>query len=201
MTWFNFQMNSFNQWIRWIHLYLNSYIYEFIYSLTRFQYLFSNHSITLMKLAKGSGRRIKSFEKEAHMHLQSSSLSSKLTIRDDVVRECLYICNQNYDQRVHFPLHDYLWWWLDAVEFLSQTTRYHRIIYSNSPLSRCPSCSSKKVRRASILEVWLSLVWKVMRTISFFMLSKVYYDLSLIIFVLLLGVDTLVLMYWKWQMK
>ena len=55
-----------------------------------------------MKLAKGSGRRNKSFEKEAHRHLQSSSLSSKLTIRDDVVRECLYICNQNYDQRVHF---------------------------------------------------------------------------------------------------
>jgi hypothetical protein len=55
-----------------------------------------------MKLAKGSGQRINSFEKEAHMHLQSSSLSSKLTIRDDVVRECLYVCNQNYDQRVHF---------------------------------------------------------------------------------------------------
>ena len=81
---------------------MNSYIYEFIYSLTRFPYFISNPSNTLMKLAKGSGRRINSFEKEAHRHLQSSSLSSKLTIRDDVVRECLYICNQNYDQRVHF---------------------------------------------------------------------------------------------------
>jgi hypothetical protein len=39
-----------------------------------------------MKLAKGSGRRIISFENEAHGHLQSSSLSSKLAIRDDVVQ-------------------------------------------------------------------------------------------------------------------
>ncbi len=77
------------------------YIYEFIYSLICFPYLISNPSNTLMKLAKGSGWRINSFEKEAHRHLQSSSLSSKLTIRDDVVRECLYICNQSYDQRVH----------------------------------------------------------------------------------------------------
>jgi hypothetical protein len=29
-------------------------------------------------------------------------LSSKLTIRDDDVQECLYTCNQNYDQRVYF---------------------------------------------------------------------------------------------------
>ncbi len=55
-----------------------------------------------MKLAKGSGRRINRFEKEAHRHLQSSSLSSKLTIHVDGVQECLYICNPNYDQRVHF---------------------------------------------------------------------------------------------------
>ncbi len=81
---------------------MNSYIYECIYSFTHFPYFISNPSNTLKKLAKGSGRRINSFEKEAHRHLQSSSMSSKLTIRDDVVRECLYICNQNYDQRVHF---------------------------------------------------------------------------------------------------
>ena len=55
-----------------------------------------------MKLAEESGQRIKSVEKEAHRHLQSSSLGSKLTIRDDVVQRCLYICNQNYDQRFHF---------------------------------------------------------------------------------------------------
>jgi hypothetical protein len=82
---------------------MNSYnIDEFIYSLIRFPYFISNPSNTLMKLAKGSGQRIISFEKEAHRHLQSSSLSSKLTIRDDVVQECLYMCNLNYDQRVHF---------------------------------------------------------------------------------------------------
>ncbi len=84
------------------------YIWIYIYSLTRFPYFISNPINTLMKLAKGSGRRINSFEKEAHRHLQSSSLISKLTIRDDVVQECLYICNQNYDQRVKFPLCGYL---------------------------------------------------------------------------------------------
>jgi hypothetical protein len=73
------------------YLYMNSYIYEFIYSLIRVPYIISNPSNTLMKLAKGSGRRINSFEKEAHRHLQSSSLSSKLTTRDDVVRECVYM--------------------------------------------------------------------------------------------------------------
>ncbi len=29
-------------------------------------------------------------------------MSSKLSVRDDIVSECLYICNQNFDQRVHF---------------------------------------------------------------------------------------------------
>jgi hypothetical protein len=37
-----------------------------------------------------------------HRQLQTSSLSSKLSVCDDIVSECLYICNQNFDQRVHF---------------------------------------------------------------------------------------------------
>jgi hypothetical protein len=55
-----------------------------------------------MKLAIGSKRRITSFENAAQQQLQTSSLSSKLSVRDDIVNECLYICNQNFDQRVHF---------------------------------------------------------------------------------------------------
>jgi hypothetical protein len=41
------------------------------------------------------------FENAAHRHFQRSSLSSKLSVLDDIVSECRYICNQNYDQRVH----------------------------------------------------------------------------------------------------
>ena len=62
----------------------------------------STSSNTLMKLAKGSNRIIDSFEKAAHRQLQTSSLSSKLSIRDDIVSECVYICNQNFDHRMDF---------------------------------------------------------------------------------------------------
>ncbi len=62
----------------------------------------SNLSNTLMKLAKGSRRRITSFGNTAHRQLQTSSLSSKLSVCDDIVSECLTICNQNFDRRVHF---------------------------------------------------------------------------------------------------
>jgi hypothetical protein len=55
-----------------------------------------------MKLAKGSKWRITSFENAAHRQLQTSSFSSKLSVCDDIVSECLYICNQNFDQKVHF---------------------------------------------------------------------------------------------------
>jgi hypothetical protein len=55
-----------------------------------------------MKLATGIKWRILSFEHAAHRQLQTSSLSSKLSVRDDIVSECLYICNQNFDRRVHF---------------------------------------------------------------------------------------------------
>ncbi len=44
-----------------------------------------NSSNTLMKLATGSKQRITSFENAAQQQF-----------------ECLYICNQNFDQRVHF---------------------------------------------------------------------------------------------------
>ncbi len=58
-----------------------------------------NSSNTLMKLATGSKWRITSFENAAQRQLQTSSLSSKLSVRDDIVNECLYICNQNFDQK------------------------------------------------------------------------------------------------------
>jgi hypothetical protein len=55
-----------------------------------------------MRLAIESKPRIASFENAAHQRLQISSLSSELSVRDDIVSECLYICNQNFDPRVHF---------------------------------------------------------------------------------------------------
>jgi hypothetical protein len=64
--------------------------------------LYSNSSNMLMNLAKGSKRKITSFENAAHRQLQTSSLSSKLSVCDDIVRERLYICKHNFDQRVHF---------------------------------------------------------------------------------------------------
>jgi hypothetical protein len=54
-----------------------------------------------MKLAIESKWRITSFENAAHRQLQTSYLSSKLSVHDDIVREHLYIY-QNFDQRVHF---------------------------------------------------------------------------------------------------
>jgi hypothetical protein len=63
----------------------------------------TNISKSLMFMAKGSIHRIEEFEKNAHRELQNSSLCSKLVIKDDVTRECLYLCNQNFDRR-----HDYM---------------------------------------------------------------------------------------------
>ncbi len=59
--------------------------------------LCSISSNTLMKLAKGIKQRITSFKNAVHRQLQTSSLSSKLSVCDDIVSECLYICNQNID--------------------------------------------------------------------------------------------------------
>jgi hypothetical protein len=61
-----------------------------------------NSSNTLMKLATGSKQRITSFENAEQRQLQTSSLSSKLCVPDDIVNECPYICNQNFERRVHF---------------------------------------------------------------------------------------------------
>ncbi len=53
-------------------------------------------SNTLMKLAKGSKLRVTTFELEATRELQTSSLSSKLSVQDDIVWETLYVCKQNF---------------------------------------------------------------------------------------------------------
>ncbi len=55
-----------------------------------------------MKLAKGSNRKIESFLNHSHRQLQTTSLCSKLSIANDIVNECLYICNQNFDHRNDF---------------------------------------------------------------------------------------------------
>jgi hypothetical protein len=42
------------------------------------------------------------FENEANSQLQFLLLSSKLVVRDELIWECLYICNQNFDQQKYF---------------------------------------------------------------------------------------------------
>jgi hypothetical protein len=55
-----------------------------------------------MKFVKGRKQRISAFEHEANQQLQFSSLSSKLVMRDEIVRECLYMCNQHFDRQKYF---------------------------------------------------------------------------------------------------
>jgi hypothetical protein len=59
----------------------------------------TNTSKSLMFMAKGAIQCIEEFEKNFHRELQNSSLCSKLVVKDDVTRECLYLCNQNFDRR------------------------------------------------------------------------------------------------------
>jgi len=59
----------------------------------------TNTSTSLLKMARGSNRRITNFENEAQRALQTTSLASKLLIKDTILKECLHICNQNFDNR------------------------------------------------------------------------------------------------------
>jgi hypothetical protein len=70
-----------------------------------------------MKLAKGSQLRITNFELEATWELQTSSLSSKLSVQDDIVWETLYVCNQNFDQRFFFQVCCMLGRYVEGLEF------------------------------------------------------------------------------------
>ena len=78
--------------------------FEFIYISHFFNFIFKLLFIskTFLKLSKGSNRRIDSFLNHAHRQLQSTNLSSKLSISNHVVNECVYICNQNFDHRNSF---------------------------------------------------------------------------------------------------
>jgi hypothetical protein len=90
-----------------------------------------------MKLATGSKWRITSFEHAAHLQLQTSSLSSNLSVCDDIVSECLYICNQNFDRRVHFNCvsvsdEDWMLWNFyeiecDYTDISNQVPKYHDV--------------------------------------------------------------------------
>jgi hypothetical protein len=91
----------------------------------------------LIKLATGSKQRITSFELAAHQQLQTSSLSSKLSVCGDIVSECLYICNQKFDRRVHFncvAVSDEEWMlWnffekgCDYTDISNQVPKYHDV--------------------------------------------------------------------------
>ncbi len=61
-----------------------------------------NTSNSLLRMARGSDRRISMYDTNSHRELQFTSLSSKLKIKDDLIRECLHICNQNFDKCKHY---------------------------------------------------------------------------------------------------
>ena len=61
-----------------------------------------NTSNSLLKMARGTNRRITMFDNEAQRALQTTSLSSKLEIKDTILKECLHICNQNFDKRKYY---------------------------------------------------------------------------------------------------
>jgi hypothetical protein len=63
----------------------------------------SNSSTTCVKVSKGASAMISSFHKDTQwqLQLQFTSLASKLDIKDTlIIRESLYICNQNFDRRM-----------------------------------------------------------------------------------------------------
>jgi regulator of replication initiation timing len=53
-----------------------------------------NTSNSLLKMARG--------DNEAQRALQTTSLSSKLEIKDTILKECLHICNQNFVKRKYY---------------------------------------------------------------------------------------------------
>jgi hypothetical protein len=57
-----------------------------------------NTSNSLLKMARGSDQRISMFDYNSHGELQFTSLSSKLKIKDELIRVCLQMCNQNFDK-------------------------------------------------------------------------------------------------------
>jgi hypothetical protein len=59
----------------------------------------TNTSTNLLKMAKGSSRHITNFDNEAQRALQTTSLASKLKIKDTILKECLHICNHYFDNR------------------------------------------------------------------------------------------------------
>jgi len=61
-----------------------------------------NTSTSLLKMAKGSNRCITMFDNEAQRSLQTTSLASKLRIKDTILKECLHICNQNFDKKKYY---------------------------------------------------------------------------------------------------
>jgi hypothetical protein len=62
----------------------------------------TNTSTSLLKMVRGSNRRITMFDNDAQRALQTTSLASKLKIKDTILKECLHICNQNFDKRKYY---------------------------------------------------------------------------------------------------
>jgi hypothetical protein len=66
-------------------------------------------------------------------------LNSTLSVHNDIVSECLYICNQNFDQIVHFNCvaisdEDWMLWnfydkELDYMEISNQVPKFHDVYH------------------------------------------------------------------------
>ena len=61
-----------------------------------------NTSTSRLKMAKGSNRRVTMFDNEAQRALQMTFLASKMIIKDTILKQCLHICNQNFDKRKYY---------------------------------------------------------------------------------------------------
>jgi len=61
-----------------------------------------NTSTSLLKMARGTNRRITMFDNEAQRALQTTSRASKLEIKDTILKECLHVCNQNFDKKKYY---------------------------------------------------------------------------------------------------
>jgi len=61
-----------------------------------------NTNTSLLKMARGTNRHITMFDNEAQQALQTTSLASKLEIKETILKECLHVSNQNFDKRKYY---------------------------------------------------------------------------------------------------
>ncbi len=139
----NYYMTSYIQWIQLIISVIN---------------ILSN---TLIKLAKGSKLCITKFELKATCKVQTWSLSSKLSVQDDILRGTLYVCNQNFDQRQFFKCVACSKTCWNFGIFTKKIIRWRRCLCISAKISWSTSCLFENILQNAFLEVWLFCIWKV----------------------------------------